>query len=32
VINVGDKVKVYVLRLDEEGRRIGLSLKRLQRN
>ncbi len=32
VINVGDKVNVYVLRLDEEGRRIGLSLKRLQRN
>lgn len=32
VINVGDKVEVYVLRLDEEGRRIGLSLKRLQQN
>ncbi len=32
VLNVGDKVKVYVLRLDDEGKRIGLSLKRLQRN
>lgn len=32
VLNVGDKVDVYVLRLDTEGRRIGLSLKRLQPN
>lgn len=32
VLNIGDKVKVYVLRLDDEGRRIGLSLKRLQQN
>jgi small subunit ribosomal protein S1 len=32
ILNVGDEVEVYVLRLDEEGRRIGLSLKRLQPN
>ncbi len=32
VVNVGDKVDVYVLRLDDEGKRIGLSLKRLQPN
>lgn len=32
VVNVGDEVKVYILHLDEEGRRIGLSLKRLQPN
>ncbi len=32
VLNVGDEVEVYVLRLDEEGKRIGLSLKRLQQN
>ncbi len=32
VLNVGDEVQVYVLRLDQEGRRIGLSLKRLQPN
>lgn len=32
VLNIGDKIDVYVLRLDEEGRRIGLSLKRLQKN
>ncbi len=32
VLNVGEKVDVYVLRLDQEGRRIGLSLKRLQPN
>ena len=32
VLNVGDQVRVYVLRLDEEGKRIGLSLKRLQQN
>jgi small subunit ribosomal protein S1 len=29
-LNVGDKVKVYVLNVDRERRRIGLSLKRLQ--
>lgn len=29
---VGQEVEVYVLRLDHEGRRIGLSLKRLQPN
>lgn len=32
VLNVGDEIEVYVLRLDQEGRRIGLSLKRLQPN
>ena len=32
ILNVGDEVDVYVLRLDEEGKRIGLSLKRLQQN
>lgn len=32
VLNVGDEVQVYILRLDEEGKRIGLSLKRLQPN
>lgn len=32
VLNVGDTVSVYVLRLDDEGKRIGLSLKRLQPN
>lgn len=32
ILNVGDEVTVYVLRLDEEGKRIGLSLKRLQEN
>ncbi len=32
VVNVGDKVEVYILSLDEEGKRIGLSLKRLQQN
>ncbi len=32
ILNVGDEVEVYVLRLDEEGKRIGLSLKRLQQN
>jgi small subunit ribosomal protein S1 len=30
VVNVGDKVDVYVLRLDPDKKRIGLSLKRLQ--
>ena len=32
ILNVGDEIEVYVLRLDEEGKRIGLSLKRLQQN
>lgn len=32
VLRVGQEVEVYVLRLDQEGRRIGLSLKRLQPN
>lgn len=32
VLKVGDEVKVYILRLDAEGKRIGLSLKRLQEN
>ena len=32
ILNVGDEVEVYVLRLDDEGKRIGLSLKRLQQN
>jgi small subunit ribosomal protein S1 len=30
VVNVGDKLDVYVMRLDPEKKRIGLSLKRLQ--
>ena len=30
VLKVGEKVEVYVLRLDHEKKRIGLSLKRLQ--
>ncbi|NOR82469.1 MAG: S1 RNA-binding domain-containing protein [Ardenticatenales bacterium] len=30
VVNVGDEVKVYVLNVDRERRRIGLSLKRLE--
>jgi small subunit ribosomal protein S1 len=30
VVSVGDEVEVYVLRLDEDRKRIGLSLKRLQ--
>jgi small subunit ribosomal protein S1 len=30
VISMGDEVEVYVLRLDRERKRIGLSLKRLQ--
>jgi small subunit ribosomal protein S1 len=30
VVNVGDEVEVYVLRLDPDKKRIGLSLKRLQ--
>lgn len=32
VVAVGEKVEVYVLHLDEAGKRIGLSLKRLQPN
>ena len=32
VVAVGDEVEVYILNLDVEGRRIGLSLKRLQPN
>ncbi|MEQ8672303.1 MAG: S1 RNA-binding domain-containing protein [Aggregatilineales bacterium] len=32
VVNVGDEVDVYILRLDSDGKRIGLSLKRLQPN
>jgi small subunit ribosomal protein S1 len=32
VLEVGDKVKVYVLNLDRKRERIGLSLKRLQPN
>ncbi len=32
VVAVGDEVEVYVLNLDAEGKRIGLSLKRLQPN
>lgn len=32
VVNVGDKVKTYILHLDDSGKRIGLSLKRLQPN
>lgn len=32
VVNIGDQVKVYILHLDEAGKRIGLSLKRLQPN
>lgn len=32
LLKVGDEVEVYILRLDAEGKRIGLSLKRLQEN
>lgn len=32
ILEVGDQVEVYILRLDAEGKRIGLSLKRLQPN
>ena len=32
VVAVGEEVDVYVLHLDDEGKRIGLSLKRLQPN
>ncbi|MCY4020674.1 MAG: S1 RNA-binding domain-containing protein [Chloroflexi bacterium] len=32
IVAVGDQVEVFVLHLDDEGKRIGLSLKRLQPN
>jgi small subunit ribosomal protein S1 len=32
VVTVGEKVEVYILHLDDNGKRIGLSLKRLQPN
>lgn len=32
VVSVGEKVEVYILHLDDSGKRIGLSLKRLQPN
>ncbi len=32
LLDVGDEIEVYVLRLDREQKRIGLSLKRLQPN
>lgn len=32
VVAVGDRVKVYVMHLDQNDKRIGLSLKRLQQN
>jgi small subunit ribosomal protein S1 len=32
VVRVGEKVEVYILHLDDDGKRIGLSLKRLQPN
>ncbi|QPC81882.1 S1 RNA-binding domain-containing protein [Phototrophicus methaneseepsis] len=32
IVNVGDKVEIYILHLDDRGKRIGLSLKRLQPN
>ncbi len=32
ILKVGDEIDVFVLRLDSEGKRIGLSLKRLQDN
>jgi small subunit ribosomal protein S1 len=32
VVSVGDEIEVYVLRLDREKKRIGLSLKRLKPN
>jgi small subunit ribosomal protein S1 len=32
VVTVGEKVEVYILHLDDNGKRIGLSLKRLQAN
>jgi small subunit ribosomal protein S1 len=32
LLSVGDEIEVFILRLDREGKRIGLSLKRLQPN
>ncbi|MBN1287364.1 MAG: S1 RNA-binding domain-containing protein [Anaerolineae bacterium] len=32
ILSVGDEIDVFILRLDKEGKRIGLSLKRLQPN
>ena len=32
IVSIGERVEVYILHLDDEGRRIGLSLKRLQPN
>ena len=32
ILQVGQEVKVFILRVDVKGRRIGLSLKRLQQN
>lgn len=32
IVSIGDPVEVYILNLDDEGRRIGLSLKRLKPN
>jgi len=32
LLSVGDEIDVYILRLDRDGKRIGLSLKRLQPN
>jgi len=32
ILEIGQEVEVYILRLDSEGKRIGLSLKRLQPN
>jgi small subunit ribosomal protein S1 len=32
ILSIGDEIDVYILRLDHDGRRIGLSLKRLQTN
>lgn len=32
VVQVGEQVEVYILHLDDDGKRIGLSLKRLQKN
>ncbi len=32
VLKVGDEIDVFILRLDSEGKRIGLSLKRMQEN
>jgi len=32
IVQVGERVEVYILHLDDDGKRIGLSLKRLQEN